>query len=813
MRCLAKGKAVQEMKGIETGWKVEGVEGWEGWKVEGGRWKVEGGRWKVEGGRWKVEGGRWKVEGGRAKGDEVDYRKKPVDDVMPPPPKAVVDFEVPEELPKEEVSRLFPSNITQKFRAWDARSIAVVPPYIITSPNMDYVPSYIFGSAELRAWKDGRWGYVDPFQTPQDFADEFPWVALIPRRDCIHDAKLKDYVWVIWHRPAANNIRKEHRDHPEQIGRLSYSYLDAIKHCAEFVIEKADHFQKECGRESGCCKFLVSAIRRNMELLDHVPMYRRDIILLTADFQQCFLDLYAYLTFQFDGVNDRARFMLPDDNWDVNTDWMGAFTDRASLAFTLFQAGIPVWLVRHQSQIPKDIRISFPSLLRWDQNVVTKDFKEQPCRTIHTGVAGQARAYLSRPTGMVETSDYSTMLPTESLDEWHNHSNIHPSTALPSSSSLLPTAAPAPAAMPAQPPSPPMHPRQRGRGVIEEMSNDLLNKLSERLVGDIAKAITPSISGDSTWEDVTSIFLPDLDPRWNMGIARIDRSPHQINTAPPISGYPFPDVAVFGRTTSAARAARYTANWLFCRIPWARAVEASQVPYPSTKMWREFLNGLPQYITDKDPGSPSYAQYRQLEWLQPPPFDPNQKGKSQECRDSRARVFGARCHRMVHVSRRIIPVADILHLPPEIMKVITWEINELGFRYELLAMDRIKTLLIRSDAAVAKSRDALVANVFDSNSLLNFMAWRPPHYQESGFTTPLWERRVRSIWRLRAVMEAWPGSPARFKDATLPSNEQADFEAFECIVIDFYLQSVFDMWGRRPTIPRIPPPIPRISAE
>ncbi|KAF9230003.1 hypothetical protein BU15DRAFT_16678, partial [Melanogaster broomeanus] len=83
----------------------------------------------------------------------------------------------------------------------------------------------------------------------------------------------------------------------------------------------------------------------------------RDIILLTADFQRCFLDLYAYLTFQFDGVNDRARFMLPDDNWDVNTDWMGAFTDRASLAFTLFQAGIPVWLVRDQSQMPKDVRV------------------------------------------------------------------------------------------------------------------------------------------------------------------------------------------------------------------------------------------------------------------------------------------------------------------------------------------------------------------------------------------------------------------------------------------------------------------------
>ncbi|KAF9229961.1 hypothetical protein BU15DRAFT_69607, partial [Melanogaster broomeanus] len=440
---------------------------------------------------------------------------------MPPHPKAVIDFEVPEELPQEEVSSLFPSNIArgQKFHAWDARSIAVVPPYIITSPNMDYVPSYIF---------DGRWGYVDPFQMPQDFADEFPWAALVPRKDCIHNAQLKDYVWVIWHTPTPNVIRKEHRDHLSRLGDSATPISTPSNIAQSSSSKKSDRFQRERGRESGCCKFLVSVIRCNIELLDHI-------------------------------------------GW-------GLHRFEASLAFTLFQAGIPVWLVVRSISDAKGRPSRFPIAVALGPE--------------HR-IAGQARAYLSRPTGMVETSDYSTTLPTESLEEWRNRSRTSSSTALPSSPSLLPAAPPV--AMPARPPSPPMHPRQRGGGVVEEISNDLLDKLSKCLVGDIGKAISPSISarmehmeqctsvdkgsqrnspniqGDSTWDDVTSVFLPDLDLHWNMGIARIDRSPHRINTAPPISGYPLPDVAVFGRTTSAERVARYTANWLFCRIPWARA--------------------------------------------------------------------------------------------------------------------------------------------------------------------------------------------------------------------------------------------------
>lgn len=65
---------------------------------------------------------------------------------------------------------------------FDAKVITFCGDYAISSPNMDFIPPYIFGEAKLVARKDGRWGYLDPFQTPQEYSNTFCWAGLIPRK-------------------------------------------------------------------------------------------------------------------------------------------------------------------------------------------------------------------------------------------------------------------------------------------------------------------------------------------------------------------------------------------------------------------------------------------------------------------------------------------------------------------------------------------------------------------------------------------------------------------------------------------------------
>jgi hypothetical protein len=38
------------------------------------------------------------------------------------------------------------------------------------------------------------------------------------------------------------------------------------------------------------------------------------------------------------------------------------------------------------------------------------------------------------------------------------------------------------------------------------------------------------------------------------------------------------------------------------------------------KTWQEILNGLPQFIIVKDHVAPTYASFRQINWLLPPAF-------------------------------------------------------------------------------------------------------------------------------------------------------------------------------------------------
>ncbi|KIJ58436.1 hypothetical protein HYDPIDRAFT_34186 [Hydnomerulius pinastri MD-312] len=715
---------------------------------------------------------------------------------MPPPENTLIDFEVPRELSVAEVSAKYPPNISrgQQFHQWDARAFAVVPPYMITSLNMDYVPSYIFRSAQLRARRDGCWGYVDPFQSPQDFADEFAWVPLIPKPGCLHDEELKDHKWVIWHMLTVADIFKENLDQDLNVGCLPEHFIGALQACAVFVTEKAEHFQTHRGRPSGACKTLIAAMQRHVRTLQQIPMFRRDIILVFADFQRCFLDLYAFLTFHLNGVKDRVVNLRNKwESWDVNKDWMGAFTDRASFAYTLFQAGVPVWFVHPESQIPKDI----------------------PTRTIHTGVAGQARAYLTRPAGSVETCNYSALIPRESLKQWITRT----ATSVPTTSAAsVPDAPTVPSLGQPQapllgqvvpplprPPSLPMHPRcSGGGGVIKSMSKDAMTQLSQRLVGDLGKAISPSLSARLGRIEERLLLGKDARPpppnvkgdsTWDDGSRESIEALHGSIEIPSSLAIPF---LMWG--FSGGREALSTLSHDTQPTGCSFALNGSR---HITMVW-----------SPTPPPKSGRKQYRELEWLTPPPFVPNAKLKGQEQHDNALKFLGSQAQQFqvlqhevpasAHFHEHEIHMEDLHHLPQEITREITWEMNELGFRYELLGMDRMLMMGLRSNAAAAHARDQLVADVFHTSALHQVAVNALPDSSATGLAASRWKRRVDSVEALHVAISAWLECPVVLQQP-VPSSREGDFEVIESIIIDFYLQSVFDMLGRRPTIPRVLP--------
>ena len=55
--------------------------------------------------------------------------------------------------------------------------------YVITSPNMEWVPEPFVGLVQVHLRKDFRYGVEDPFQWPQVYSEGFEFLSAVLRRD------------------------------------------------------------------------------------------------------------------------------------------------------------------------------------------------------------------------------------------------------------------------------------------------------------------------------------------------------------------------------------------------------------------------------------------------------------------------------------------------------------------------------------------------------------------------------------------------------------------------------------------------------
>lgn len=64
--------------------------------------------------------------------------------------------------------------------------VALGDKYIVTSPNMNFIPEPPLGRVVVRVKTDGKFGKEDPLNWPQLFADDphLVFLSCIPRKSC-----------------------------------------------------------------------------------------------------------------------------------------------------------------------------------------------------------------------------------------------------------------------------------------------------------------------------------------------------------------------------------------------------------------------------------------------------------------------------------------------------------------------------------------------------------------------------------------------------------------------------------------------------
>ncbi|RPD67425.1 hypothetical protein L227DRAFT_491662 [Lentinus tigrinus ALCF2SS1-6] len=276
-------------------------------------------------------------------------------------------------------------------------------------------------------------------------------------------------------------------------------------------------------------------------------------------------------------------------------------------------------------------------------------------------------------------------------------------------------------------------------------------------------------------------WMPSPLPSWCSAMAQVDRSGV---ARPPERVWPYwiPEPALLLGPQDLVRAKRYIMNWVRARPVWLYLLRLGDqgAVNVNTQMWRSYLNGVPEGSLSTKSGK------RAMEIKQ---------------------IFGA-VLAQEHLQADEGGVVQwhqfrFSDVQVELCPLIVWEVHELAFRYELLALDRA----CRPSRTPTDDlrREELLARVFPSQALWSVISLPPP--DSVGLFARVPHRRITALNALREVLIGWPGCPdALLQETPLSGTDAPDrIEAFEASVARFYVNSFFHHAGRAPIVPRMLP--------
>ena len=135
--------------------------------------------------------------------------------------------------------------------------------------------------------------------------------------------------------------------------------------------------------------------------------------------------------------------------------------------------------------------------------------------------------------------------------------------------------------------------------------------------------------------------------------------------------------------------------------------------------------------------------------------------------------------------------------------MITWELHELHFQFDVLALDHLLVPTLWRD--LLAEREALLREVFPLKAIGN--AWDAPlSMQDNGIFRAMNEHDKFSMLNSFArLLSAWPSAPRYFCDPITPSLGNDKVNGAIAELLDFYVKTFYHHNGRPPICPRYAP--------
>lgn len=290
--------------------------------------------------------------------------------------------------------------------------------------------------------------------------------------------------------------------------------------------------------------------------------------------------------------------------------------------------------------------------------------------------------------------------------------------------------------------------------------------------------------GVNKFEATAHPWMPSVLEAWQNVMDCVDLS-KPARPQNEIWGYWIPEPGLLLRPRNPDRLHRYIMNWLRLRPAWLyllrlRDARVSSIP---TQWWQDFLYGDTGRATSTDT------------------FNAKRMSQMRE-------VFHLAFQDSDYAPSNTSPVPWFDHrlstLDPTLCPMIIWEVCELGFRHEMLALDRL-LVPSRQSSFTEEEREELLSQVFPGKTLHTV-----PELPSEGFglSANVPRRRVPYLEAFRQIMARWPRAPPSFYDQHNPiTTAMADDLILrrEEELVCFYVQTFFEQSGRAPIVPhRVP---------
>ena len=613
--------------------------------------------------------------------------------------------------------------------------------------------------------RDCRYGTVDPIQWPQGYSPSYEYLCAVRRR-----VSAPDSLAPLWWDPQQTDFK--------MIKGSAFKVLGIFKHGAIEPLERLVRALSETvrARQSPVDQrllWLELAMRHAYERLRRFPCTYRDAVTQLRETQRYCLMAHAFLDFY-----DKVVPAMLEDPRPVRREYMGAFTTDPGVVQKLHAAGIPVWWIR------SDVSLLGDSL----KNVVSPDPPTLVSMELGPGQGHVLFSGLSGPRHLAATArgghtyqDVSTA-PLLAIHEDGGYSGPISQKLYKGGFSGAPISSFAGVSSAAGPSR--LAPSHRGHATTpcEFWVRLWLYSLIDRPPDARPTAHPSQIRGRNKFEPFAHEWVTPVVDSWKWALSTVDLST-PARPGSEIWGRWLPEPATLLGSANVERRDRYIINWLRIRPAWLyllrhRSARVTGVP---TQWWRDVLNGNP-------PTGANTETHRARRWTNiRSVFGQVLEDSQYDDDDAYTRWHGFHLRRVKN----------------ELCPGILWELAELGFRYELMALDRLEVRYLDEPHREVE-RDELLSSVFLDGDIYG-VADLPR--EPRGLCHPDPHRRVGRLEALRRVLRRWRDFPPDLVDqpilATTAVSQVVEVERW---MVHYYVHMFFARAGRAPAVPHMLPP-------